>query len=38
MSSAGTYYELLGVKHDASTTEIIDAYNNKVQKVYSLDQ
>ncbi len=37
MSSAGTYYEVLGIKHDASTTEIMNAYNNKVQKVHSLD-
>ena len=37
MSSAGTYYEVLGIKHDASTTEIMNAYNSKVQKVYSLD-
>ncbi len=36
MSSAGTYYEVLGVKHDASTTEIMNAYNSKVQKVPSL--
>lgn len=36
MSSAGTYYEVLGVKQDASTTEIMNAYNSKVQKVFSL--
>ncbi len=36
MSSAGTYYEVLGVKHNASTPEIMNAYNSKVQKVHSL--
>jgi len=36
MSSAGTYYEVLGIKHDASTTEIMNEYNSKVQKVPSL--
>ena len=34
MSSSGSHYEVLGVKHDASTSDIMSAYNNKVQKVY----
>lgn len=33
MSSADTFYDVLGLKHDASTTEIMTAYNQKVQKV-----
>lgn len=33
MSSGGSHYDVLGVKHDASTTEIMNAYNSKVQKV-----
>ena len=33
MSSKGTHYDILGLKHDASTTDIMDAYNNKVQQV-----
>ena len=28
-----TYYEVLGIKHDASTAEVMAAYNDKVQKV-----
>ena len=33
MSSARTHYDVLGLKHDASSTEIMDAYNKKVQQV-----
>lgn len=28
-----SHYDVLGVKHDASTSEIMTAYNSKVQKV-----
>lgn len=34
MSSGGSHYDVLGVKHDASTADIMTAYNDKVQKVF----
>lgn len=34
MVSGGSRYDVLGIKHDASTADIMTAYNDKVQKVH----
>ena len=37
MSSSASHYDVLGVQHDASTADIMTAYNDKVQKVFDSD-
>ena len=38
MSSSDNWYQLLGIKQDATADQVMQAYNDKVQKVAHADK